>query len=75
MKFIFVFIDAGLCSDSGACNCSGKDWDISSLLGSLNLVDYIHAQSKEFHAMVASWEIAENLKKLIPTRCQEEGDE
>ena len=66
--------NAGSCRDDGECICNEEDLDIeeriSELLGGQSVREWIEKQLRFFRDQVEGLDIAEDIKKVVPSRCQ-----
>ena len=70
----YLTIISGYCRDDGECICNEEDLDIeeriSEVLGGQSLREWIENQLKFFREQVEGLDIAEDIKKIVPSRCQ-----
>merc|ERR1711934_232610 len=66
--------DSGYCTEDGECICSEKPIDIedriTELLGGLSIEEWISDKVRYFREQVQGLNIAEEIKKAVPSRCQ-----
>lgn len=66
--------DSGNCRDDGECICNEEDLDIegriSEVLGGQSLREWIEDKLRFFSEQVEGLDIAEDIKKIVPSRCQ-----
>lgn len=68
--------DSGYCNEDGECICSERPIDIdieeriTELLGGLSVEEWISDKVRFFREQVEGLDISEEIKKVIPSRCQ-----
>ena len=71
---IMTIRNAGYCRDDGECICNEEDLDIeeriTKLLGGQSIREWIEDKVRFFRKQVEGLDIAEDVKKLVPSRCQ-----
>ena len=67
---------SGYCNEDGECICSERPIDIDieerikELLGGLSVEEWISDKVRFFREQVEGLDISEEIKKVIPSRCQ-----
>ena len=65
---------SGYCTEDGECICSERPIDIedriTELLGGLSIEEWISDKVRYFREQVQGLDIAEEIKKAVPSRCQ-----
>jgi len=66
--------DSGYCRDDGECICNEEELDIeeriTELLGGQSIKEWIEDKVRFFHKQVEGLDFTEDVKKLVPSRCQ-----
>lgn len=64
----------GRCDIESECLCSEVELDLSKALEEAlktkSIEEYVKEKIQEFQDEIASWELSEKVKSLIPSRCQ-----
>jgi len=66
--------DSGYCRDDGECICNEESLKVEErileVLGGQSVREWIVDKLRFFRDKVEGWDIAEDIKKIVPSRCQ-----
>merc|ERR1712141_222640 len=64
----------GVCDENDKCFCSEEDYnffhDVSLWLGKLDISEVVKRQINKFQRKIDNWDITDNIKALIPSKCK-----
>ena len=67
-------IISGYCRDDGECICNEESLKVEErileVLGGQSVREWIVDKLRFFRDKVEGWDIAEDIKKIVPSRCQ-----